>query len=44
MNNTFAGWLDSFVTVNLDDILVFSRDADTHEQHLRQVLQRLRDK
>ena len=44
MNNTFAGWLDSFVTVYLDDILVFSRDADTHEQHLRQVLQRLRDK
>ena len=43
MNHTFSGWIDSFLTVYLDDILIFSRDADTHEQHLRQVLQRLRE-
>ena len=43
MNSTFARWLDDFVTVYLDDILVFSPDEATHEAHLQKVLTRLRE-
>ena len=43
MNALFYDWLDVFVIVYLDDILVYSPDIDTHRQHLTQVLQRLQD-
>ncbi|GBG77802.1 hypothetical protein CBR_g25733 [Chara braunii] len=43
MNDLFRRWLDRFVVVYLDDILVFSRTLQEHECHLRQVLEKLRE-
>ena len=44
MNKIFQPYLDQFVVVFIDDILVYSKDAHEHEQHLRIVLQILREK
>ncbi len=44
MNRIFRPYLDRFVVVFIDDILVYSRDETEHAEHLRQVLQILRDK
>ena len=44
MNRVFHPHLDQFVVVFIDDILVYSKDAQEHEQHLRLVLQILREK
>jgi len=43
MNKVFMDYLDKFVVVFIDDILVFSRNEEEHEEHLRLVLQRLRE-
>ena len=43
MNRVFCPYLDQFVVVFIDDILVYSKDAQEHEHHLRIVLQILRD-
>ncbi|CAN6473212.1 unnamed protein product [Victoria cruziana] len=43
MNDLFREHLRDFVLVFFDDILVYSRDLCQHEQHLRRVLQILRD-
>jgi hypothetical protein len=43
MNNVFIEYLDKFVVVCIDDILVYSRNEEEHEEHLRLVLQKLRD-
>jgi hypothetical protein len=43
MNNVFMDYLDMFVVVFFDDILVYSQNEEEHEEHLRMVLQRLRD-
>ncbi|GBG77971.1 hypothetical protein CBR_g25902 [Chara braunii] len=43
MNDLFRPWLDRFVLVYLDDILVFSRTLQEHQGHLRQVLEKLRE-
>jgi hypothetical protein len=43
MNDVFRDYLDKFVTVFLDDILVYSKSEEKHEQHLRMVLQVLRE-
>ena len=43
MNKVFQPYLDRFVIVFIDDILVYSRDKSEHEQHLRTILQTLRD-
>ena len=43
MNNIMGEYIDSFVLVYLDDILVFSTTEDEHKQHLRLVFQKLRE-
>jgi hypothetical protein len=43
MNKVFMEYLDKFVVVFIDDILVYSRNEEEHEEHLRLVLQKLRD-
>lgn len=42
MNSAFRGLLGKFVLVYLDDILVFSKNEQEHVEHLRQVLDILR--
>jgi hypothetical protein len=44
MNRVFHEYLDRFVIVFIDDILVYSKSLEEHEDHLRIVLQILRDK
>ncbi len=44
MNRIFRQYLDQFVVVFIDDILIYSRDEAEHVEHLRLVLQILRDK
>ena len=43
MNRVFTAFLDRFVIVFIDDILVYSKSREEHEHHLRIVLQTLRD-
>jgi hypothetical protein len=38
----FMEYLDRFVVVFIDDILVFSKTIEEHEEHLRLVLGKLR--
>ena len=42
MNRVFHEYLDSFVIVFIDDILIYSKTKEEHEQHLRLTLQVLR--
>jgi hypothetical protein len=43
MNKVFMEYLDKFVVVFIDDILVYSRSEEEHEEHLRLALQKLRE-
>jgi hypothetical protein len=43
MNGIFINYLDKFVIVFLDEILVYSKSEEEHEHHLRLVLQVLRE-
>jgi hypothetical protein len=43
MNDIFRNYLDKFVIVFLDDILIYSKSEEEHEHHLRLVLQVLRE-
>jgi hypothetical protein len=43
MNKVFMEYLDKFVVVFIDDIFVYSRSEEGHEEHLNLVLQTLRD-
>jgi hypothetical protein len=38
MNNVFMEYLDKFVVVFIDDILVYSRSEEGHEGHLHLLL------
>jgi hypothetical protein len=42
MNKVFMEELDKFVVVFIDDIHVYSKSVEEHEQHLRVVLGKLR--
>jgi hypothetical protein len=43
MNSVFMLELDKFVVVFIDDIMIYSKSEEEHVQHLRVILQRLRD-
>jgi len=43
MNDIFREWLDDFVVVYIDDILIYSVSLEEHAEHLRKVFQRLRE-
>ena len=43
MNRVFRQYLDMFVIVFIDDILIYSRSESEHVDHLRIVLQVLKD-
>ena len=43
MNKVFIEYLDKFVMVFIDDIVIYSKDEGEHEEHLWLVLQKLRD-
>jgi hypothetical protein len=42
MNKVFMEYLDKFVVVFIDDILIFSRTEEEHEVHQRLVLEKLK--
>jgi hypothetical protein len=41
MNNIFMEYMDKFVVVFIDDILVYSRSEEEHEEHLCFILKTL---
>jgi hypothetical protein len=43
MNSVFMPELDQFVMVFIDDILMYSKSMEEHEEHLQIVLQWLRE-
>ena len=42
-NKAFMEFLDKFVVVFIDDILIFSKTEEEHVEHLRLILQKLRE-
>jgi hypothetical protein len=43
MNKVFMEYLDKFVVVFIDDILIFSKNEKEHDEHLHLVLPKLRE-
>ena len=43
MNSVFNKYLDKFFLVFLDGILIYSKNEEEHEEHLRMVLKLLRE-
>ena len=43
MNSVFMEYLDKFVVVFIDDILIYSKNDEEHDEHLRLVLGKLRE-
>ncbi|KAL4353250.1 hypothetical protein GQ457_06G011830 [Hibiscus cannabinus] len=43
MNRIFKPYLDKFVVVFIDDILIYSHNRDEHVEHLRTILQTIRE-
>src|ERR1043165_4288703 len=43
MNSILMEYLDKFVVVYLDDILIYSKNEEEHAEHLRLVLMKLRE-
>ncbi|GJY09408.1 putative reverse transcriptase domain-containing protein [Tanacetum coccineum] len=42
MNRVYKPYLDKFVKVFIDDILVYSKDEEEHEKHLKNILELLK--
>ena len=42
INNIFHEYLDDFVIIYIDDILVYSKMVEGHAEHLEKVFQKLR--
>ena len=43
MNSVMHGFIDKFVLVHLDNVLVYSDNEDEHEAHLQQVFYQLHE-
>jgi hypothetical protein len=43
MNKVFMEYLDKFIVVFIDDILIYSKDDEEHEKHLRLIMEKLRE-
>ena len=43
MNEVFADFIDKFMVIYLDDILIYSESWEDHLEHIRKVLHRLRE-
>ena len=43
MNDTFRDFLDEFLVVYLDDMLIYSDNLKEHRKHVQKVLERLKD-
>ena len=43
MNKVFMEFLDKFVVVFIDDIFVYSKNEEEHKEHLRLVLEKLKE-
>jgi hypothetical protein len=43
MNDIFLEWLDDFLVVYIDNILIYSGSLEEHAEHLRKVFQRLKE-
>jgi hypothetical protein len=43
MNDTFMNYLDEFVIAYLNDIIIYNNSKKKHVQHVRKILQRLRE-
>ena len=43
MNSIMSNYLDKFVVVFIDNILIYSKNKHEHEEHLRIILQALRE-
>jgi hypothetical protein len=43
INSVFMDYLDKFVVVFIDDILIYSQNEEEHVDHLKMVLHRLRE-
>ena len=43
MNSVLSRYLDKFVLLFLDDILIYSKNEEEHQEHLRLTLQLLRE-
>jgi hypothetical protein len=43
INDSLYDYLDQFCSVYLDDILIYSKTREEHEEHVCKVLQRLRE-
>src|SRR3954463_5244653 len=43
MNYIFMEYLDKFVVVYLDDIFIYSKNKEEHAEHLRLILEKLRE-
>jgi hypothetical protein len=41
MNKVFHDYLDRFTMVFIDNILIYSRTQEEHEEHLQKALERL---